>query len=212
MQPAAPFRQPRRWPASPFFRGTPLIVQMFLIYLALPYGALSVTSVSIYGGTLIFAFLASALYHGIRHEKIKQVFRTIDHCAILLLIAGTYTPVAMIVLENHFGWILLVAVWTVAGIGIFLRVFQQRIFLKVRVLLYLVMGWLIVGWAGPVVDGMGTWGAGLFLAGGLTYSSGLIFYAWKRLPYNHAVWHLFVISGSSCFFTATALYVLPGTV
>ena len=181
-----------------------------LIYLALPYGALPITGVSVYGGTLIFAFLASALYHGVRHERVKRVFRTIDHCAILLLIAGTYTPVAVIVLENQGGLTLLIAVWSIAIVGVSLRVFAPRLFLKLRVAFYLAMGWLVVGWANPVIDGIGAWGASLFLAGGLAYSFGLIFYAWKRLPYNHAVWHLFVIAGSSCFYTATMLFVIPG--
>jgi len=185
---------------------------LVMINLALPHGAMPVTSVSIYGGTLIFAFLASALYHGIKQVQVKQIFRTIDHCAILLLIAGTYTPVAMIVLENHAGWLLMVAVWGIAGLGVFLRVFLPHIFLKMRVALYLSMGWLIVAWASPVIEGIGAWGAGLFLAGGLAYSSGLGFYAWNKLPYNHAVWHLFVFTGSSCFFAATTLYVLPGLV
>jgi len=181
-----------------------------LIYLALPYGALSITGVSVYGGTLIFAFLASALYHGVRHDRIKRVFRTIDHCAILLLIAGTYTPVALIVLEHHGGMVLLSAVWSIALTGVAMRIATPRLFLKLRVAFYLVMGWLVVGWASPVIDGIGAWGAGLFLAGGLTYSAGLVFYAWKRLPYNHAVWHLFVIAGSSCFYIATTLFVIPG--
>ncbi|MDH5750588.1 MAG: hemolysin III family protein [Rhodospirillales bacterium] len=180
-----------------------------IIDLAIPYGALSVASVSVYGGTLVLAFLASALYHGVRHVQAKHILRTIDHCAIYLLIAGTYTPVALLLLGDHSGMALMATVWGLAVTGIILRIVSPRRLLKLQTGLYLVLGWLILAWSRPVFGSLGFSGTGLFAAGGLAYSSGVIFYLWNRLPFNQAVWHLFVITGSACFFAAIAFYILP---
>jgi hemolysin III len=180
-----------------------------IIDLAIPYGALPIASVAVYGGTLVLAFLSSTLYHGIQHVQAKRILRTIDHCTIYLLIAGTYTPVALLVLGDHSGWALMTAVWVLALAGIVLRVVWPRHLLKLRIGLYLALGWLIIAWAGPVFDGLGSSGTGFLVAGGLAYSSGVIFYLWQKWPFNEAVWHLFVIAGSVCFFTAIAFYVLP---
>ncbi len=180
-----------------------------IIDLAIPYGALPVASVAVYGGALVLAFLTSTLYHGIRHVQAKRILRTIDHCTIYLLIAGTYTPVALLVLGDHSGWALMTAVWVLALAGIVLRIVGSRHLLKLRIGLYLALGWLIIAWARPVFDGLGFSGTGFLVSGGLAYSSGVIFYLWQRLPFNQAVWHLFVITGSVCFFTAIAFYILP---
>ena len=180
-----------------------------IIDLAIPYGALPVASVTVYGGTLVLAFLTSTLYHGIRHVQAKRILRTIDHCAIYLLIAGTYTPVALLVLGDHSGWVLMTAVWVLALAGIVLRIVGSRHRLKLRIGLYLALGWLIIAWARPVFDGLGFSGTGFLVSGGLAYSSGVIFYLWQGLPFNKAVWHLFVITGSVCFFAAIAFYILP---
>lgn len=181
----------------------------FIIDLAMPHGAIYVASVAVYGGTLVLAFLASTLYHGIRHVRTKRVFHAIDHCAIYLLIAGTYTPVAVLVLEDHSGWALMAVVWGLAVAGIVLRIVWPRRLLKLRVVLYIALGWLVIAWAGPVFDHLGFRGTGFLVLGGLAYSLGVIFYLWERLPFNHAVWHLFVITGSVCFFTAIAFHVIP---
>ncbi len=180
-----------------------------IIDLAIPYGALPVASVAVYGGTLVLAFLTSTLYHGIRHVQAKRILHTIDHCTIYLLIAGTYTPVALLVLEDHSGWALMTAVWVLALAGIVLRIVGSRDLLKLRIGLYLALGWLIIAWARPVFDGLGFSGTGFLVSGGLAYSSGVIFYLWQWLPFNKAVWHLFVITGSVCFFAAIAFYILP---
>lgn len=180
-----------------------------IIDLAIPYGILPVASVTVYGGTLVLAFLCSTLYHGTRHVRAKRILRTVDHCTIYLLIAGTYTPVALLALGNHSGWVLMTAVWVLALTGIVLRIVWSHQLLKLRIGLYLALGWLIIAWARPIFDGPGFSEAGLLFSGGLAYSSGIIFYLWKRLPFNKAVWHLFVITGSVCFFAAIAFYILP---
>lgn len=182
---------------------------VFLIIHAVPLGALPVTSVSIYGAALVMAFLASALYHGIRNTRIKRVFRTIDHCTIYLLIAGTYTPVALLVLKGTSAWALVAAVWALAATGIVLRILWPGRFAKLRIGLYLLLGWLVIAWAKSVYEGLGLWGSVLLVSGGLVYSLGVVFYAWKKLPFNQAVWHLFVVAGSACFFAAIAFHVLP---
>ncbi len=180
-----------------------------IIDLAIPYGALPVASVAVYGGTLVLAYLTSTLHHGIRHVQAQRILRTVDHCTIYLLIAGTYTPVALLVVGDHSGWALMTAVWVLALTGIILRIVWSRHQLKLRIGLYLALGWLIIFWAKPVFEGLGFSGTGLLVAGGLAYSSGVILYLWQRLPFNQTVWHLFVITGSICFFAAIALYILP---
>lgn len=180
-----------------------------IIDLAIPYGALPVASVAVYGGTLVLAFLTSTLYLGIRHVQAKRILRTIDHCTIYLLIAGTYTPVALLGLGDRSGRALMTAVWALALAGIVLRIAWPRQLLKLRIGLYLALGWLIIAWARPVFDGLGVSGICFLVSGGLAYSLGVIFYLWQRLPFNRAVWHLFVVTGSVCFFAAIAFYILP---
>lgn len=182
-----------------------------LIIMAVPHGAVSVTSVSIYGGTLVLAYLVSALYHGVRHRPSKRVLQIIDHCTIYLLIAGTYTPFSLLVLDGHAGWALLAIVWSLALAGIVLRTVWPHLLRKIGPSLYLVLGWLGIAWSGPVVDSLGPSGVSLVIAGGVAYSLGVVFYLWDRLPFNQAVWHLFVATGSACFFSAIAFYALSAT-
>lgn len=171
-------------------------------------GAKEIACVSVYGATLIFMFVCSALYHGVWHIKTKRLLRVFDHCAIYLLIAGTYTPVALLGLPHPMGFRLCAAVWALAALGIVLRLWSGR-FRHLRVPLYLAMGWLAVGWIGSILEGLGAGGAYLIIAGGLAYTFGAVFYALPRMPFNHAVWHGFVLGGSACHFFAIALYVLP---
>ena len=183
-----------------------------LVHLAAPQGgALAVASTAVYGGTLILAFLSSTLYHGIGtwHAKAKAALRTADHCTIYLLIAGTYTPIALLVLRDALGWALLATVWTLAASGVVLRIVWPHHLLKLRIGLYLILGWLVVAWGQPVVHGLGLMGTGLLALGGLAYSLGVIFYRWQRLPFHRPIWHLFVVAGSACHFAAIAFYVIP---
>jgi hemolysin III len=171
--------------------------------------AAAVTGVIVYGVSLIVAFLASALYHGIWHRRLKRIFRTVDHCAIFILIAGTYTPIALMALWRHEGWLLLAAIWTLALMGAGLRLVKGPRFHRVAIPLYLAMGWLSLAWARTLYETLGVAPLLLFAAGGLAYTGGLLFYRAKTLPFSNPLWHLCVVAGSACFYAGIALYVLP---
>jgi hemolysin III len=164
---------------------------------------------AIFGATLIFLYTASTLYHSITHPGAKRVLRILDHVAIFLLIAGTYTPFTLVTLRGGWGWTLFVAIWGLALVGIVYKVTASNRFRLLSVLLYLVMGWLVLVAIEPMVASVARPGLWLLLAGGLCYTLGVIFYAWRQLPYSHAVWHLFVLAGSICHFFAVLLYVIP---
>jgi hemolysin III len=161
---------------------------------------------AIFGATLILLYCASTLYHAIPSPRAKRVFRVLDHAAIYLLIAGTYTPFALGVLRGAWGWSLLVAVWTLAAIGIVLKATRGFRYAWASTAVYLLMGWLIVVALRPLVSQIGFGGLAWLLAGGLSYTLGVIFFAWDRLRYGHMVWHLFVLAGSVCHFIAVLRY------
>ena len=171
-------------------------------------GALAVTAVTIYGACLVLLYLTSTLYHGIAHRGTKRVFRVLDHCTIFLLIAGTYTPVALLAPLGGPDWVLFAIIWARAAIGIVVRAAGAGRFGKFKMALYLVMGWLVIAWSGPIVESLGFGGTGLILAGGIAYTAGIAFYVWDSLPFNHAVWHLFVMAGSAAHFFAVAVYIV----
>jgi hemolysin III len=175
---------------------------------ALDGGAGALVAAAIYGTTLILAYTSSTLYHGVRQRRAKRVFLTFDHCAIFLLIAGTYTPVTLLALPKPLGWILCAVLWTLAAGGIALRLWLGKLS-KLLIPLFLAMGWLGFAWSGTVFDSIGAGGWWLLLAGGIAYTGGLAFYAWRRLPFNHALWHLCVLAGSACHFFAVIDHVLP---
>jgi hemolysin III len=168
-----------------------------------------VTSCSIYGATLIMLSTASTLYHGVTQPKIKQVLRRIDHAAIFLLIAGTYTPFTLVNLRGGWGWTLFGLVWGLAIVGVVLETVIEKRIKWLSISLYLGLGWLVLIAVRPLLDSVATGGLVLLLAGGLCYSLGVIFYVWKRLAYHHAVWHLFVMAGSVLHFFSIFFYVLP---
>ncbi|OQX37792.1 MAG: hemolysin III family protein [Oceanospirillales bacterium LUC14_002_19_P2] len=168
-----------------------------------------VTSFSIYGASMILLFLASTLYHAIPAPGAKRRLKLFDHCAIYLLIAGTYTPFLLVTLEGTFGTVLMAIVWSLAGLGLaFKLVFGHR-YRKLSLLTYLGMGWLSLVAIGELVERLPAGGIWLLASGGLVYSLGVVFYVWKRLPFNHAIWHLFVLGGCVCHFLAIYGYVLP---
>jgi hemolysin III len=140
---------------------------------------------------------------------VKRVLQRIDHAAIFLLIAGTYTPYTLVNLRGEWGWILFGLVWGFAILGVLLETLAKRRIKWLSVSLYLGLGWLVLIAVGPLLDAVATGGLILLLAGGLCYSLGVIFYAWKRLAYHHAVWHLFVMAGSILHFFSIFFYVLP---
>jgi len=156
----------------------------------------AIHGIIIYSFCFVVLFSASTLYHSVTNVVIKRKFRIVDHISIYLLIAGTYTPVALITLENGNGWLIFYIVWAFALIGTILKLFFTGKFEVVSLLLYLAMGWLIVLDFQNLLDNTSTLGTQLLFLGGAFYTLGIIFYAWKRIPYNHFIWHLFVLGGA----------------
>jgi len=174
------------------------------------YGdAWHITSTSIYGATLILLYASSTLYHGIPHTKAKQVLQRLDHAAIFLLIAGTYTPFTLVNLRGEWGWTLFGLVWGIAIAGMVLELFCKQRYERLSISLYLGLGWLVLIAIKPMLSSVEPGGLLLLLAGGLCYSFGVIFYAWKNLSYHHAIWHVFVLAGSMLHFFSVLFYVVP---
>ncbi|HIF9074196.1 TPA: PAQR family membrane homeostasis protein TrhA [Photobacterium damselae] len=171
--------------------------------------ALSIVSLSIYGGSMILLYLASTLYHAIPFERAKQALKTFDHCAIFLLIAGTYTPFLLISLRTPLAITLMVIIWLLALMGIAAKIVFVYRFKKLSLITYLTMGWLSLIAIYQLAMALSTGGLVLLALGGLIYSIGVVFYVNKRIPYNHAIWHLFVLGGSICHFCAIYFYVKP---
>lgn len=168
----------------------------------------SLFSVLVYGASIIMLFTASALYHWVRNEKKKHIFRIIDHISIYFLIAGTYTPVTLITLQKSHGWALFYTVWAIALFGVVLKLFFTGRFEVFSTLLYLVMGWLIVFDFSNLYNAIGSNGILWLFAGGLAYTVGIVFYAIKAIPYNHVIWHLFVLAGAVCHFFMIFFHVI----
>ena len=159
-----------------------------------------IVSFSIYGGSLIFNYVASTLYHSFQHPPTKHVLRIIDHSAIYLLIAGTYTPFLLISVKGAIGWRMLIIVWTLAIVGITFKTFFINRFEVVATIAYVLMGWICVFAFRAMIANLPTAGLYWLIAGGLSYTGGVVFYMWHKLPYNHAIWHLFVLGGSICHY------------
>ncbi len=167
---------------------------------------------AVFGATLVLLYAASTLYHGIRHARAKRFLQRLDHAAIFLLIAGTYTPLGLVSLRGGLGWTLLGLVWSLALLGITLQVVVPAWARYLSVPLPLAMGWLAVIALEPLARSLHPDGLALLVAGGGAYTVGVVFYAWRRLPFNHAVWHAFVMAGSACHFACIIGYVLPPAV
>lgn len=183
---------------------------VLLTVLAYLHGSIwHIVSFSIYGTTLVLLYLASTLYHSFTNERVKRIFKILDHSAIYLLIAGTYTPFTLVPLHGVLGWTVFSLVWGLAIIGIVLKVFFTGRYKVVSTLCYLGMGWFIVFAIKPLLATVPALGMSWLFAGGLFYTLGSVFYLWKRLPYNHAIWHLFVLAGSISHFIAVFFYILP---
>ena len=168
-----------------------------------------VVGCAVFGATLVLLYAASTLYHGVHHKRAKRLLRQFDHAAIYLLIAGSYTPFTLVSLRGGWGWTLLTLVWGLAVLGIALQVTRPSGLRHAAVPIYLAMGWLAVLVIEPLLRSLHSEGLVLLFLGGIAYTLGLIFYAWRRLPYNHAVWHLFVLAGSAFHFSCVLGYVIP---
>ncbi len=181
-----------------------------LVVFAALYGDVwHIVSCSIFGAALILLYLASTLYHAIQHPEAKSILRIVDHSAILILIAGTYTPITLVSLRGPWGWTLFGIIWGLTVLGIVIETTRLRRFRAAMIALYVIMGWAVVAAVKPMVHHVGPGGLWLLLAGGLAYTGGITFYLWKRLPYHHAIWHLFVLAGSVLHYFAVLLYMIP---
>lgn len=170
-------------------------------------GTLALTSLIVFGSSMIFLYLCSTLLHSIHVKKARRIFTILDHSAIYVLIAGTYTPFLLITLRGTLGWTLFGLVWAIAIGGIvFKSIFADR-YNVISTIGYLIMGWLILPAIVPMYQGLHLAGFLLLLGGGLLYSLGTIFYLWEKLPFSHAIWHLFVMAGSACMFFCILLFV-----
>ncbi|MFU8821110.1 MAG: PAQR family membrane homeostasis protein TrhA [Gammaproteobacteria bacterium] len=180
----------------------------FLVATAARHGdLLDTVGVIVFLASAVALYFSSSVYHGLRNGKAKRVFRVVEHSAIYLLIAGTYTPFMLGVLRGPWGWTLLGAVWTFAAIGVALKAFNKASHPILSTGLYLLMGWLIVLAAEPLMAGLSTPALLLLIAGGLSYTVGVIFFALdSRLPFGHLVWHAFVVTGTTCHYFAVLLH------
>ena len=168
-----------------------------------------VLSTAAFASTLILVYLSSTLYHALVRTRARRVFQVIDHCAIYLLIAGTYTPFALVPLRGPVGWTLLAAVWTLAIGGVIFKSLAVERFAVLSTILYLAQGWLAIFAMRSLFHAVGSSGVLWLLGGGLAYTLGVVFFALDRLPYFHAAWHLFVLAGSAAHYCAILFYVVP---
>jgi hemolysin III len=178
-------------------------------FAALHGNALAVVACAVFGTSLVLLYTASTLYHSISVAAAKPALRAFDHIAIYVLIAGTYTPFTLIVLPGPWGWSLFAAVWTLALSGSALKLGLLKRYHKLAVLLYVGMGWIGMIAFKPLSEHLQTGGMLLLIGGGVAYTLGVPFYLWRRLPYHHALWHVFVLAGSVLHFLAVLLYVIP---
>ncbi len=183
---------------------------VLLVVFAAIYGDVwHIVSFSIFGTTLVILYLASTLYHSIQGRRLKPILRIIDHSAIFLLIAGTYTPFTLVTLRESGGWIMFGIIWGLALLGILYKIYFINRYVVISTLFYLLMGWLIVFSIQDLVSALPFKGIIFLAAGGLSYTLGMIFYAGRDKLLMHAIWHLFVLGGSICHFFAVLFYVLP---
>ena len=186
------------------------IALIIMVVYAARYGsAWHIVGAAVFGCGLILAYTSSTLYHSFQKVELKAIFRTLDHVSIFVLIAATYTPLTLVNLRGPWGGSIFGVVWGLALFGIIVECTSLRRFRLASVLLYIGMGWIVIVALKPMLAMVQTGGLVLLLAGGVFYTIGCIFYAWKKLPYNHAIWHLFVLGGSICHFFAILCYVLP---
>lgn len=184
----------------------------WMLYASLSLGdPWRITASAVYGLSLVALFTASTAYHYFHESPNRQLYKLLDHCAIYLLIAGTYTPFLLIAMRDSVGWWLFAVIWTLATAGIIKKLWLRHRYPRFSLLSYLAMGWLCLI-AGPeLVESISSEGLAWLAAGGLAYTLGTVFYVRKGMLYHHAIWHMFVLVGAICHFMAIAGYVLPAT-
>jgi hemolysin III len=181
-----------------------------LIVFASLYGsAMHVVSFTVYGTTMLMLYFSSTMLHSLPEGKVKDIFEVIDHAAIYLFIAGTYTPLLFIVVQGALGWTLFGVVWGLAVVGIVFKAFFVKRFLFLSTACYVAMGWLAVIAFRPIMETLPSGGIACLVGGGIAYTVGTIFYVWRGFSYHHAIWHVFVLIGSILHFVLILFYVLP---
>ncbi|QDW66257.1 PAQR family membrane homeostasis protein TrhA [Luteimonas granuli] len=179
-----------------------------LVTLAALYGnGWQLGAAIVFGACLLLLYLASTLYHSFQHPVLKGRLKVFDHCAIYLLIAGTYTPFTLVALRGPWGWGLFAAIWTLALAGVVFKLFYTGRFRRLSTLIYVAMGWLVLVAIRPILAALDAWTFGWLLAGGVFYTLGTVFYHREALPYSHAIWHVFCIAGSVCHYVAVIAQV-----
>lgn len=190
--------------------GLSIAGMIILVYRAVAFGDVThIVSFSIYGTTLILLYTASTLYHGFQRPGVKQFFKVLDHASIFLLIAGSYTPFLLVGIQGRLAWTFLIIIWGLAILGVGFKAFFIQRLQRISVLFYVLMGWLSVVLIKEMMANIPQGGLIWLAAGGVAYSVGVIFYAMKKVPYTHIVWHFFVLGGSICHYLAVLLYLSP---
>jgi len=184
-----------------------LVAAVVLVYVAVQRGrTVEIVGCSVFATTMVLVYLTSTFYHALTRTRAKKVFRVLDHSAIFLLIAGTYTPFTLGVLRGAWGWSLLALVWGVAILGVALTAARGIRYPTLSTAIYVAMGWLFVVGVKPLWRNMEPWGMVWLLAGGVAYTGGVAFFAADRIRYGHLIWHLFVIAGTACHYVAVLYY------
>ena len=183
---------------------------ILVAYAVLDGSGFKLASAIVFGVALVLEYTASTLYHAFPQPKVKHVFKIVDHAGIYVLIAGSYTPFCLVTLRHDGGWVLFGIVWTLALIGIGTEAFWAYRPRWLSAAVYLGMGWMVVLAIRPLMENLAPAGLWLLVAGGLAYTVGTVFYVLKRVPYMHAVWHVWVLAGSILHFLAILLYVIIG--
>jgi hemolysin III len=182
---------------------------VLVVLASLRGGALHIVACSVYGATLVAMYGASTLYHSSRRHRARRALRVVDHCAIYLLIAGTYTPFTLVMLRGGWGWTLFGIVWGLAVFGVVFKIFFTGKFAIASTLVYLLMGWMAVVAIRPMVEDLPVAAIAWLVAGGLAYSVGTIFFAMHKVRFHHAIWHVFVLLGSVFHYVAVIFFVVP---
>ena len=181
---------------------------LLVVFACLRGDAWHIVSFSIFGAGMIMVYTSSTLFHSFRNVKIKSILNIIDHSAVYLLIAATYTPFTLVSIRGPWGWSIFGVVWAAAIAGIILKIFFIGKYRTLSTLLYVAIGWVLLIAIKPLYASLPTPGFWLLMAGCFTYSIGVIFFLWRKLPFGHSIWHLFVLGGTICHFFAIILYVL----
>lgn len=182
---------------------------LLIVHSSLQGTALHVVSFIIYGASMLLLYVSSTLVHSFPQGKVKDIFEIMDHSAIYIFIAGTYTPISIHIVQGTLGWVLLGIVWGLAALGVLFKIFYTKKFLITSTILYILMGWIIVVAWKPLLLNFSGGGLILLMIGGLCYTLGTVFYVWRGFLFHHAVWHVFVLAGSIFMFFSILLYVLP---